>query len=437
MLKEITNFVESMVQGALTSNNDSNDTEELDDKDGKNNGVTANDQMIAVKQYFRELQADQVEQANDDEEVAATDAGGHVKVKYATMKPLKDIDEERYHSGKVILSGILWKQGRRVNIWKERYFTLRETGLSYYSDPKAGNDIVADINKKAEAEAEKSAEDQKEEDGDEDKKKTYRSRGNMFFADIVTPTGHVVEDLRLMKKSALGGRKNCFCVQTEGNIYILCANSPEEKKVWMYNIDTAYSKFLKEQIRKVALMELAWEWGEELAKREDQEETEEEPEPTMMRRVMKSTLEKTKARFVSEVAKNKEKIDAVIPEKLKVKKKNTKKKTKKRTKKNTKKETDKEVSKRTGGRRRGELPKQLRPNDKKELRESFGRLTKVDRRRISAQRVGNIKMEALEGLTQTYEERVTDRYKKYVKQQTFARWNTFVLYKKMLRESAE
>eukprot|EP00511_Aplanochytrium_stocchinoi_P010961 CAMPEP_0204872504 /NCGR_PEP_ID=MMETSP1348-20121228/38355_1 /ASSEMBLY_ACC=CAM_ASM_000700 /TAXON_ID=215587 /ORGANISM="Aplanochytrium stocchinoi, Strain GSBS06" /LENGTH=453 /DNA_ID=CAMNT_0052027397 /DNA_START=81 /DNA_END=1442 /DNA_ORIENTATION=- len=448
MLKEITNFVESMVQKAVISKEDgkkekSVDDDEFDDKEGVNSKVTNHDQMLAVKKYFAELEAAD----GGDEEEAPEKELHKSSVKYLTMKPVKDMDEERYHSGKVIISGKLWKQGRRVNIWKERYFTLRETGLSYYSNPAAGDIICESINSPDPVEelvkAKEADNVNGNADGEKKEKKVPRPRGNMFFADIVTPTGHVVEDLNLFKKSLLGGKENAFCVQTEGTIYILSANSPEEKKVWLYNIEGAYSKFVKAQIHKVALMELSWEFGEELAKRDvdGDEQAQEETKGNLVNRLMRNTLERTKSKFVSD-NKGVDGVEIKLPPPGPVEESGANKKQSGTSKKKTKRETKRKTlgAKNTKRKEKEKDLKQRLENkfaQSDNLRESFGRLTKLDRRRISAARVGNIKAEALQGLADTFEAKVVERQKLLVQARVFASWQTFVTYRKVLKSTAE
>ena len=57
-------------------------------------------------------------------------------LKFKTMLPIKealgDRDEIVEHTGPILFQGLLLKQGRRVNIWRERYFVLKETGLQYF-----------------------------------------------------------------------------------------------------------------------------------------------------------------------------------------------------------------------------------------------------------------------------------------------------------------
>mmetsp|Transcript_18249 Transcript_18249/g.21088 ORF Transcript_18249/g.21088 Transcript_18249/m.21088 type:complete len:391 (+) Transcript_18249:152-1324(+) len=389
MYREISNLVEKMVHRAMVGSPDQ-PTSQADP-------VSNKDDLVAIRKYFADLEQSKDEE-EEVEEVHKSD------VKYLTMKPVKDMDEERYHTGKAIISGKLWKQGRRVNRWKERYFILRETGISYYSNPEAGDLILESVEKSIESDVPNVVQIGETTD---DQQKLPRTRGNMFFADIVTPTGHVVEDLNKLKnKALLGGKQNCFCVQTEENIYILSANSPEEKKLWLYNIDEAYAKFVKQQIRKVALMNLSWEFYED----NTQGEKDNTPEETSkrMKKVVKATLERTKSRFVKNDSKNE---DIVLPPPEPIKSGTRKKKK----------------------RNRGAMPRSVENN----LRESFGRLSKEDRRRISAQRVGNIKAEAEESLRSAFEERVANRQKLLVKAKVFARWQTYVQFKKSLKGAAK
>lgn len=212
MFGEISNFVQKTVHKAIASSNNRPVPARTEES-----ALAQKDDLVAIRKYFEDLENSKDDDEPEDVDIHKSD------VKYLTMKPVKDMDEDRFHTGKVIISGKLWKQGRRVNKWKERLFTLRETGLSYYSNPEAGDIVVKSIANVVASEEQGIVKVETDTLGREIK--VPRTRGNMFFADIVTPTGHVAEDLnKLNNKSLLGGKQNCFCVQTEGNIYILSAN---------------------------------------------------------------------------------------------------------------------------------------------------------------------------------------------------------------------
>ena len=98
----------------------------------------------------------------------------------------------------------------------------------------------------------------------------------------MTVTGRVVDDLpmlqnpwlgrfvcrtmkvegstnRLIVDEHTGGREHAFCLHTGSSMYVLAAANEKEKKKWIAEIEKVFSRFLNEQVRKVALMELSWE----------------------------------------------------------------------------------------------------------------------------------------------------------------------------------
>lgn len=62
-----------------------------------------------------------------------------------------------------------------------------------------------------------------------------------------------------MKCALPGGREHAFCLHTGTSMYVLAASNEKEKKKWISEIEKVFSRFLNEQVRKVALMELSWE----------------------------------------------------------------------------------------------------------------------------------------------------------------------------------
>lgn len=68
--------------------------------------------------------------------IRVTSVVGEEHLKFKTMLPIKEAlgerDENLEHTGPIVFQGLLLKQGRRVNIWRERYFVLKETGLQYF-----------------------------------------------------------------------------------------------------------------------------------------------------------------------------------------------------------------------------------------------------------------------------------------------------------------
>lgn len=129
---------------------------------------------------------------------------------------------------RVIKSELLHKQGGKVKSWHKRLFVLREHGLYYYRDSESFQV------------------------GDE-------PLGRVSFMDMYSLSGNqkVAEELPITIH-VLIGFKFVFCVHTETRTYVVAAPTKESSIEWTEAINEAYFNFLKNNMRKNALMSQVW-----------------------------------------------------------------------------------------------------------------------------------------------------------------------------------
>lgn len=149
--------------------------------------------------------------------------------KYATMRPQLRInggrkkfmdDDELHQVGDFKTRFEAYMQGDRPNKWRRVYVNVQTLGL-----------VINDINDESTALV------------------------HLFFEELVLPTGSPV-DVWTLETST---RHWPFCLHTESSLYILGSASEAERELHMEIINGAYEEYIETQIRRRAMMQVAWQ----------------------------------------------------------------------------------------------------------------------------------------------------------------------------------
>lgn len=501
VFNEIVNNVAGMIEKLIVTRQERTTTEtpsvqvettDVEEPPQETQETQEEEEVNVVQRFFEKLNTNNGNTLKPLQKEADKEIGGKI---YSSWNPLGEIsndtnaEDERYHTGPIIFSGILMKQGRKPNIWKERFFILRETGLSYYThidpftidavkymvdnnkEPKKGSLPIVHKNTIQITRGKgrlKGAQDSDLKVIDRLKKKKPVPRGNIFFVDCITPRGRIIEDLNWLSDALKGNKQNAFLIQTHHSMFSLAAQNEDDKILWEKQISRVYDKFIKTMIRKVAIMELAWSFGEEISNAKvkkiedkkslkDNEEIGQEKKEGFFKRTKrrgsmlfngkksKKTLKKGLRKdvtLISTPGKNNgflvqtTEVEAVAesePNNMgKIMFRNIFRKTLERTKKKMLtdlKETteDRAVKKR--------IEEQVKTAGKK-ARGSLKRMGQKDRLRLSTKRVGVVLEEAVQGLTNKLDEQIQIRREKKLIHKSFIGWLYYYRLVKLSRTKA-
>eukprot|EP00924_Labyrinthula_sp_SR-Ha-C_P003540 augustus_masked-scaffold_53-processed-gene-0.2-mRNA-1 protein AED:1.00 eAED:1.00 QI:0/-1/0/0/-1/1/1/0/494 len=388
--------------------------------------VSVDKQLAAVKKYFSQMEGSGVTYATTKALVSSND---------------QDLSSLKEHEGKIIHYGHLSIQGTSPQSWQEYFFILRKTGLTYFLK-KYKRRVLKYIEVEpsvAETQAFEGEEDdlidfsrddaysavtrtnsvfQKTERlgtlmrdppkaaktepvnkrGQRKKRKIEtKAQGQLYFVELATPTGHVVDDLSLSKfpSSMLGNRKNCFLMQTDKKMFVLNSRSEDEKLDWLTAIDKTYNVFVKKLVHKVAIMELSWSFADEISrvgsfasKRGNQGGVKEKK---IMNKIVKKTLERAKKRI------------------------NT-------TNVSREKAGEEEEMRR--------IKRQIKKVNKN-ARGSLSRMEKAQKLRISAKRGNDVYEEAMQGLSDKYVEELRKKQARLLQVKAFKAWRLYASVAKL------
>lgn len=168
--------------------------------------------------------------------------------KYRTLRPMNKIDSNavrsttREHDGDVRLRGRVLVQGARTNIWSPFWFALRYTGVAFYSSEEACEEAC-----------------------EEGAGAGVGAVVDVFFEDLVLPTGSPVDVVANSGWAAASRTRHSFCMHLEQESVIMAAASAAQMNEYMEAIDMAYAEFIERRIRRKAMIQVAWQLSEDPA----------------------------------------------------------------------------------------------------------------------------------------------------------------------------